>query len=91
MQRERLLDNRGLNERDEPGCGRGIAEDYRRFAVGQARGRSPRYEQLANGVASQTNEPARCATLLPVIVLLAAGCFGGRRYVNERLDRRNWK
>lgn len=108
--------------------GREIAEDYRRFAARQAHGRSPLYEQLANGVAddpellsfladlpeekrqpnlllaavrylagvqpgyesfrsvvldrraevaatmlarrTQTNEPARCATLLPVLASL---------------------
>ena len=106
----------------------GAAENYRRFAAYEARGRSPLYEQLANGVAddpellafladlpqekrqpnlllaavrylagvqpgyeafravvldrraeisatmlarrTQTNEPARCATLLPALASL---------------------
>jgi hypothetical protein len=107
---------------------RGTAENYREFAVAQARGRSPRYEEFAAGVAgdpallafltglpagkrqpnllfaavrslagvlpdypafratvlarrdevaavilarrTQTNEPARCATLLPALAAL---------------------
>lgn len=106
----------------------GVAENYRRFAVSQTRGRSPLYEELARGVAddreviallaelppekrqpnlllasvrflagvqpdyaafravvlgrrdevvatmlarrTQTNEPARCATLLPALAAL---------------------
>jgi hypothetical protein len=29
--------------------------------------------------------------ILVVIVVLAAGYFGGREYVNRRSSRRNWK
>jgi hypothetical protein len=34
--------------------------------------------------------PASLAILV-VIVLLAAGYFGGREYVNRRSNRRSWK
>ena len=128
---------------------REIAEDYRRFAAGQAHGRSPLYEQFANGVAddpellsflaalprekrqpnlllaavrylagvqpgydafravvldrraemtatmlarrTQTNEPARCATLLPALAslrpplaLLEAGASAGLCLLPDR-------
>jgi uncharacterized protein YneF (UPF0154 family) len=29
--------------------------------------------------------------ILVVILVLAAGYFGGRHYVNRRFNRRNWK
>jgi hypothetical protein len=127
----------------------GTAENYRRFAAYEARGRSPLYEQLANGVAddpellaflaglplekrqpnlllaavrylagvqpgydafravvldrraevsatmlarrTQTNEPARCATLLPAwaslrqpLALLEAGASAGLCLLPDR-------
>jgi hypothetical protein len=127
----------------------GTAENYRRFAACEARGRSPLYEQLANGVAddpellaflagfpkekrqpnlllaavrylagvqpgyeafravvlarraevsatmlarrTQTNEPARCATLLPALAslrqplaLLEVGASAGLCLLSDR-------
>jgi uncharacterized protein YneF (UPF0154 family) len=42
----------------------------------------------------RSSAPASLAILMVILfltVVLAAGYFGGREYVNRRLNKRNWK
>ncbi|MGD0062699.1 MAG: hypothetical protein ABSB76_04560 [Streptosporangiaceae bacterium] len=45
---------------------------------------------MAAPIATHSTLPLSLAILL-VIVVLAAGYFGGREYVSRRSNRRNWK
>jgi positive regulator of sigma E activity len=45
---------------------------------------------IAASIATHSTLPSSLAILL-VIVLLAAGYFSGRNYVNRHSNRRNWK
>jgi uncharacterized membrane protein len=49
---------------------------------------------IAAPIAMHSTVPASVAILVVIVllaVLVAAGYFGGREYINRHVNRRNWK